>query len=103
LELTGKTGEKAKQIEGMKLKEVLQLRFKNDQSRSGTIHDWFDGDDYGEIRKQLQSYITGSTVQEEIISKKKFRAFAVAILGSRQILIREMGRDGMWVGEFQLA
>jgi len=92
----------------MTLKEILQLRFKNDQSRSGTIHDWFDGDDrihgdYGKVREQLRSYIMGSTVREEIKGKNKFRAFAVVILGSRQILMREMSRDGMWVGEFQLA
>jgi hypothetical protein len=42
------------------------------------------------------------TVQEEIVDKD-FRAFAVAIVGSRQILVREMDRDGEWVGEFQLA
>ena len=92
----------------MTLKEILQLRFENNRFHSGTIHDWFDGDndiddDYGKVREQLRSYITGSTVQEEIASKKNFRAFAVVILGSRQILMREMGRDGMWVGEFQLA
>ena len=85
----------------MTLKEILQLRFINDQSRSGTIHDWLDG----EVRDQLQSYIMGTTVQAEIKSKKRFRAFAVVILGSRQILMREIGRDGMWVedGEFGLA
>jgi len=92
----------------MTLKEILQLRFKNDRCRSGTIYDWFDGDgrvhkDYGKVREQLRSYITGSTVQEEITSKKKFRAFVIVILGSPQTLMREMGRDGMWVGEFQLA
>ena len=101
------TEDKAKQLEGMKLKEILQLKSKNDQFRSGTIYDWFDGDDhededYGKVRKQLQSYIMGSTVQEEIAGKN-FRAFAVVILGSRQILMREMGRDGKWVGEFELA
>lgn len=108
MELTGKsTEEKATQIKDMTLNEILQLKFKNDRFRSGTIHDWFDGDDhehddYGKVREQLRSYITGSTVQGGIIGKK-FRAFAVAILGSRQILMRGMGRDGEWVGEFQLA
>ena len=101
------TEDKARQLEDMMLKEILQLRFKNDQFRSGSIYDWFDGDDhededYGKVREQLQSYIMGSTVQEEIAGRN-FRAFAVVILGSRQILMREMGRDSKWVGEFQLA
>lgn len=101
------TEDKAGQLENMTLKEILQLRFKNDRFRSGSINDWVDGDDYkdedyGTVRKQLQSYIMGSTVQEEI-ANKNFRAFVVVIIGSRQILMREMGKDGKWVGEFQLA
>ena len=103
--------DKAKLLEGMILKEILQLRFDGAKRRSGTIQDWFDGDDqdkenYGEVRRQLQDYITGSTVQKEIAGvagKKKFRAFAAVIVGARQILIREMGADGEWVGGFQLA
>ena len=68
------TEDKARQLEDMMLKEILQLRFKNDQFRSGSIYDWFDGDDhkdedYGKVRKQLQSYVMGSTVQEEIAGK----------------------------------
>ena len=101
------TEDRARQLEDMTLKEILQLRFKNNQFRSGTIYDWFDGDDhededYGKVRKQLQSYIMSSTVQEEVAGKN-FRAFAVVILGSHQILMREMGKDGKWVEEFQLA
>jgi hypothetical protein len=41
-------------------------------------------------------------VQEEIAGKD-FRGFAVVIVGSRQILVREMDRDGNWVSEFELA
>jgi len=40
---------------------------------------------------------------KEIADKKNFCAFLVVVVGSRQILMREMGRDGKWVGEFQLA
>lgn len=101
--------DKAKLLEGMILKEVLQLRFDGNRRGSVTLQDWFDGDDqknYGEVRKQLQEYIRGSTVQKEIAEvagKKNFRAFAAVIVGARQILMREMGADGEWVDEFQLA
>lgn len=102
--------DKAKLLEGMILKDILQLRFDGNKRGSGTIQDWFDGDDqkknYGEVRKQLQDYITGSTVQKEIAEvagKKNFRAFAAVIVGARQILMREMGADGKWIDEFQLA
>ena len=91
----------------MTLTEILELKFKGDKFRSGTIQNWFDGitdksEDSGSVREQLQFYIMGRTVQEEI-ADKNFRAFGVVIIGSRQILMREMGRDGEWVGEFQLA
>lgn len=109
LGLQGKsTNDKAKQLEDMKLNEILKLKFKGDNFRSGTIRNWFDGNNpksrnSGEVREQLQSYIKGATVQKEIADKKNFRAFAVAIVRSRQILMREMGRDGEWVRQFQLA
>ena len=91
----------------MTLTEILELKFKGDKFRSGTIQNWVHGitgesEDSGSVREQLRSYIMGRTVQEEI-ADKNFRAFAVVIIGSRQILMREMGRDGEWVGEFQLA
>jgi hypothetical protein len=54
------------------------------------------------VRKQLQSYIGRPTVQKEI-AEKNFRAFAVVIIGSRQILAREMERIGNWVNDFKLA
>ena len=41
-------------------------------------------------------------MQKEI-ADKNFRAFVVVIVGSRQILVREMDRRGDWVNEFQLA
>jgi hypothetical protein len=41
-------------------------------------------------------------VQEEITGKN-FRAFVVVIVGSRQILVREMNGRGEWVKEFRLA
>jgi hypothetical protein len=41
------------------------------------------------------------TVQKEIADKNS-RAFAVVIVGSRQILVREMGRHGNWVNKFHL-
>ena len=52
--------------------------------------------------KQLQSYIKDPTVQKEIAGKN-FRALALVIVRSRQILVREMDRDANWVSEFRLA
>jgi hypothetical protein len=91
----------------MRLHKILELNFKGDKFRSGTIHNWIDGEKSndemsGSVRKQLRSYILGPTVQTEIAGKN-FRAFAVVIVGSRQILVREMDRRGDWVNEFQLA
>jgi len=89
----------------MGLHKILELNFRNDRFRSGTIHNWIDGeesdDQSGSVRKQLRSYILGPTVQEEIVDKI-FRAFVVVIVGSRQILVREMNERGDWVKEFQL-
>ena len=89
----------------MKLNEILGLKFKGDKFRTGTIRNWIDGKgsgpNSGSVRKQLQSYIAGTTVQKEIV-EQTFRAFAVVIVGSRQILVREMDRQGNWVDEFQL-
>jgi hypothetical protein len=90
----------------MVLNKILRLKFKGDQYRSGTIQNWIDGRrnsrNSGSVRKQLQSYITDPTVQKEI-ADKNFRAFAVVIVGSRQILVREMDRHGNWVSWFELA
>jgi hypothetical protein len=93
----------------MGLHKILELNFKGDKYRSGTIHNWIDGEKTssndkisGSVREQLRSYILGPTMQKEIASKN-FRAFAVVIIGSRQILVREMDRRGDWVNEFRLA
>jgi hypothetical protein len=96
--------DKAKRLEAMGLDEILELEFEGDKFRSGTIGNWIDGNDpnSGIVREQLRSYIRGSTVQKEI-ADKNFRAFVVVIVGSRQILVREMDRHGNWVNEFQLA
>jgi hypothetical protein len=99
--------DKAEQLKAMGLHKILELNFKGDKFRSGTIHNWIDGEKSndeisGSVRKQLQSYILGCTVQKEI-ADKNFRAFAVVIVGSRQILVREMDKHGNWVSEFQLA
>jgi hypothetical protein len=96
--------DKAEQLEAMKLNDILKLKFKGDKFRTGTIRNWIDGrgPKSGDVRKQLHSYITEPTVQKEI-AHKNFRAFAVVIVGSRQILVREMDRHGNWVNKFQLA
>ena len=90
----------------MRLNGVLGLKFKGDKFRTGTIRNWVDGKGSGpksgEVRKQLHSYITGPTVQEEI-GDRSFRAFVAVIIGSRQILVREMDRHGNWANNFQLA
>ena len=82
----------------MRLDEILELEFKGDKHRSGTICNWIEGT----VREQLQSYIMGPTVQNEI-TDKNFRALVAVIIGSRQILVREMDMRGNWVSEFQLA
>jgi hypothetical protein len=90
----------------MKLNEILGLKFKGDKFRKGTIRNWIDGRGNGpkprDVRKQLHSYITGPAVQKEIVDKD-FRVFAMVIIGSRQILVREMDRHGNWVNKFQFA
>jgi hypothetical protein len=99
LGLNGKENiDKAIELEAMGLNEILRLKFKGDQFRLGTLQNWIDGS----VRKQFQSYITGPTVQKEI-ADKNFRAFAVVIVGLRQILVREMDMYGNWIGEFRLA
>jgi hypothetical protein len=99
--------DKAKQLETMGLHKILELNFERCKFRSGTIGNWIDGENgndpnSGIVREQLRSYIRGSTVQKEIAGKN-FRAFVVVIVGSRQILVREMDSHGNWVNEFQLA
>ena len=108
LDLMGEENiDKAEQLEAMRLNEILKLKFKGDKFRSGTIQNWIDDGECcdsnsGKVRKQLQSHVKGFTVQDEIAGKD-FRAFVVVIVGLRQILVREMDRDGNWVSEFQLA
>ena len=98
--------DKAGQLEAMRVDQILELKFKGDKWRTGTIRDWIEGkgkaSNSRNVRQQLQSYVAGDTVQKEIIDKN-FRAFVVVIVGSRQILLREMDRHGEWVTEFQLA
>ncbi|KIX07675.1 uncharacterized protein Z518_02329 [Rhinocladiella mackenziei CBS 650.93] len=106
LELSGEDNiGKVKGLDAMKLNDILKLKFKGDKYRTGSINNWIDGRGHGpvsgSVRNQLQSYITGPTVQKEI-ANKDFRAFAVVIVGSRQILVREMDRHGKWVSKFQL-
>jgi hypothetical protein len=124
LGLKGKNNiDKAKELEAMGLDEILKLKFKGCKYRSGSIRNWIDGKGNspksGSVRKQLQSYVMGQTVQKEILIVreeiptvqeeiptvqekiyKNFRAFVVVIVGSRQILVREMDRHGNWVNEF---
>jgi hypothetical protein len=97
---------RAEQLQAMKLNKVLGLKFNGDKYRTGTIRNWIDGrsksPNSGNVRNQLQSYIRGTTVQNEV-ADKNFRAFAVIIVGSRHIIVREMDRHGNWVNKFQLA
>ena len=98
LDLKGKgLDDKAKKLKAMTVEEVLGLQFSRDKFRSGTIKKWVEGD----VCTQLQSYIKGRTVDVHSVDKK-FRAYAAVIIGSRQILIREMDRNGSWVGDYEL-
>jgi hypothetical protein len=110
LRVTGERDiDKAEKLKAMGLHKILELNFKGDKYRSGTIHNWIDGakassndEISGSVREQLRSYVLGPTVQKETAGKN-FRAFTAVIVGSRQILVREMDRRGDWVDEFQLA
>ena len=89
----------------MQLDEILELTFKDDIYRSGTIGDWIDGEydpNSERVRERLRSYIARLTVQNEIVDKN-FRFMLAVIVGLRQIIVREMDRHGNWVSEFQLA
>jgi hypothetical protein len=96
--------ERLEQLQAMKLDKILGLKFNGDQYRTGTIRNWIDGRSNsphsGKVRTQLRSYICA--VQKEI-ADKNFRAFAVIIVGSRHIIVREMDRHGNWVTNFQFA
>ncbi|KAF8533195.1 hypothetical protein BDD12DRAFT_984581 [Trichophaea hybrida] len=90
--------EQEEKLTAMSLNATLQLEFrKHDKYRSGTIKQWIDGD----VRTQLQSYISGQSIQQNSIGKQ-FRAYAVAIIESRKILVNEMNRNGDWVENWQL-
>jgi hypothetical protein len=106
LELRGRDDvEKAQQLDAMGLDEILELTFKDDIHRSGTIRNWIDGDydpNSERVRERLQSYIVSPTVQNEIVDKN-FRAVIAVIVGLRQILVREMDRYGNWVSGFRFA
>jgi hypothetical protein len=106
LELRGRDDvDKARQLDAMGLDEILELTFKGDIHRSGTIRNWIDGDydpNSERVRERLQSYIVSPTVQNEIVDKN-FRAVIAVIVGLRQILVREMDRYGNWVSGFRFA
>jgi hypothetical protein len=58
----------------MELHGILELNLKDDKFRSGTIHNWIDGEKgndpiSGNARKQLQSYIWDHTVQRRLPTK----------------------------------
>ena len=80
----------------MELDDILELKFKDDKFRLGTVGNWIDGNDpsdpkSGSVREQLRSYITGDAVQEEIAGKK-FRALAVVIIDhARYSCVRWIG------------
>ena len=87
----------AKKLKAMTVEKVPGHQFNSqDKFRSGTIKKWVGGD----VCTQLQSYIKGRTVNEHSVDKE-FRAYAAVIIGSRRILIREMDRNGSWVGDHE--
>ncbi|KAF8536318.1 hypothetical protein BDD12DRAFT_807873 [Trichophaea hybrida] len=99
LDLQGiKDEEMVQHLTDMSLTDILHLQFnKRDEFRSGTIQKWVDG----EVYDQLRSYIMGQTVQDNSVGKT-IRAFVVVIIGSCQILVREMNSDGKWQGRWNL-
>jgi len=96
LDLNGNSRtEKVEQLV-MTLPQILKLAIKS-KFRAGTIKKWLEKDIY----QQLRSYVTGATVRSDG-ADKIFRAYAVVIIGSRHIHIREMNCSGDWAGEGQL-
>jgi len=88
--------DKAKQLVDMSLPQILKLRIKGIH-HPGPIEEWLEGD----IREQLSKYVTSATVREDSMGNT-FRAYAVVIIGSRHILIREMDDMGKWKGVSRL-
>jgi hypothetical protein len=95
---TSKTKQTTQDLTNMSLTDILHLQFhKRDKFQKGTIQKWVDGD----VCDHLRSYVMGQTVQHHSIGKN-FRAFAVVIIGSCQILVREMDHKGEWKSDWNL-
>ena len=93
---SGSRTNKAEQLVAMSLPQILKLRITG-LHNLGTIEEWIEGD----IHQQLRSYVTGATVQAGRAGMT-FRAYAVVIIGSRHIIIREMDSEGEWIGGSRL-
>jgi len=97
LDLQGyKLEDKAKHLVDMSLPQILKLRITG-KYFPGPIENRLVEDirNEGDIHKQLREYVTSKTVKEDS-EGRTFRAFAVVIIGSRHILIREMDKMGKW-------
>jgi len=98
LDLRGDSrADKAEQLVAMSWPQILKLRIIRSNYHPNTIEEWLEG----QIHEQLRSYVTSPTVRAESIGKN-FRAYAVVIIGSRHILIREMDNNGEWKGDSRL-
>ena len=95
LNLTGTSLEvKAKTLTVMPLQDILQLRFRNSKFHSGTVQIW--------LEEQLQSYITGGTVQRGAEVKQLIACICGGYCRAPPYLVREMNQKGIWIGDWQL-
>jgi len=92
----GSRTNKAKRLVAMSLTQILELRINSKHHPRG-MEEWLEG----EVRQQLRSYVTGAAVRANG-ANKTFRAYAVVIIGARHILIRDMDREGEWIGDWRL-
>ncbi|KAG0136191.1 hypothetical protein HOY82DRAFT_625832 [Tuber indicum] len=91
--------EKADLIAGLDINGVLDLKFnKKERFKKGTIRRWIASD----VTAQLRKYVLSQEVQVEA-KEREFHAHLVVVVGSRQILIWDMDREGNWIGKPKLA
>ena len=91
---------KAKALQELDVDQVLDLKFaETDTHRKGmTIRSWIEES----VRGQLKDYVTSKEVKDKL-GERKLWAHIVLIVGSRQIVIWDLDKNGARMGEPKLA
>ena len=63
-----------------------------------TIRSWIEES----VRGQLKDYVTSNEVKDKL-GERKLWAHSVLIVGSRQIVIWDLDKNGAWIGKPKLA